>query len=51
MTQRQQAGASAGGFQVLTGQGSQLSVWALPAGGGAWSRSQVSKVAIPDGSS
>ena len=43
--------AAPGGFEALTGRGSQLSVWALSLGGSAWHRSQVINVAIPYGSS
>ncbi len=45
------AAGTAGTFQALIAHGSQLSVWALPAGGTAWTRSQVINVAIPYGSS
>ena len=44
------AAAPDGGFQLLTGRGTQLSVWTHPAGGG-WSRSQIIHVSIPYGSS
>jgi hypothetical protein len=44
------AAAPDGGFQLLTGRGTLLSVWTHPAGGG-WSRSQVIHVSIPYGSS
>src|SRR6202044_3143802 len=43
--------AAPGGFEALTARGSQLSVWALPAGSSGWDRSQVINVAIPYGSS
>ncbi len=43
------AAGPAGGFQLLTGRLSQLSVWA--AGASGWARSQVIKVSIPYGSS
>jgi hypothetical protein len=43
------AAGPSGGFQLLTGQRNQLSVWA--AGSGSWNRSQVIKVSIPYGSS
>jgi hypothetical protein len=43
------AAGPAGGFQLLSGRLSQLSVWA--AGPSGWSRSQVIKVSIPYGSS
>ena len=43
------AAGPAGGFQLLTGRRSQLSVWT--AGSGGWARSQVIKVSIPYGSS
>ena len=43
------AAGPAGGFQLLTGRLSQLSVWT--AGSGGWARSQVIKVSIPYGSS
>jgi hypothetical protein len=45
------AAAPSGGFQALTARGGRLSVWALGAGTGTWSRSQAISVAIPDGSS
>jgi hypothetical protein len=45
------AAAPDGGFQLLTGRGSQLSVWAATAGGSGWSRSQLVHVSIPYGSS
>ncbi len=43
------AAGPSGGFQLLTAQRSQLSVWA--AGSAGWSRAQVIKVSIPYGSS
>ena len=43
------AAGPAGGFQLLTGRLSRLSVWA--AGASGWTRSQVIKVSIPYGSS
>jgi hypothetical protein len=45
------AAGPGGRFEALSARGSQLSVWALSAGGSGWSRSQVINVAIPYGSS
>ena len=45
------AAGSGGAFQALIAHGSQLSVWALPAGRRRMGQSQVIKVAIPYGSS